>query len=77
MDPGSSAEILYYKAFQKMGLQQVDIKLSGAVMFGFNNESVPVIGEIELFFTSRPINLVANFILFGSNSPYNALLSRV
>ncbi|KAF5177893.1 hypothetical protein FRX31_032519 [Thalictrum thalictroides] len=44
VDSGSLAEILYYKTFQEMGLQQVDIKPSEVVVFGLNNESVLVIG---------------------------------
>ena len=40
VDNGSSVDILYYQAFQKMGLKVSDLQRSSNLVYGFIGDSV-------------------------------------
>ncbi|XP_038973463.1 uncharacterized protein LOC120105243 [Phoenix dactylifera] len=51
VDNGSSANILYYGAFHKMGMTESQLRRMNAPLVGFTGDSVPVEGEISLLVT--------------------------
>ena len=48
VDDGSLVDILYYQAFQKMGLKVSDLKPSSNLVYGFTGDSVTPTGVISL-----------------------------
>ena len=48
VDNGSSVDILYYQAFQKMGLKVSDLKPSLNLVYGFIGDSITPMGVISL-----------------------------
>ena len=48
IDQGSSADVLYYDAFQGLGLKVEQLKHFEGTLIGFSNEEVEVLGYIEL-----------------------------
>ncbi len=51
VDNGSSANILYYHAYQKMGLPEGQLRKINAPLVGFTGDSVPVEGEVSFLVT--------------------------
>ena len=48
VDNGSSVDILYYQAFQRMGLRDSDLRPSPNPIYGFTRDSVVPVGVITL-----------------------------
>ena len=48
VDNGSSMDILYFKAFERMGLKVNDFNLSPNPVYGFTGDSVVPLGVISL-----------------------------
>ena len=48
VDNGSSVDILYYQAFQRIGLKVSDLKPSPNPIYGFTGDSVIPLGIISL-----------------------------
>ena len=48
VDNGSSVDILYYQAFERMGLKVSDLKPSSNPIYGFTRDSVIPLGVISL-----------------------------
>ena len=80
MDNGSSINIMYYQAFQKMGLKVSDLEHSPNPVYGFTGDSVTPMGAISL-----PMNLgdyprqscvIANFLVINQPSAFNVVLGR-
>ena len=67
VDNGSSVGILYYQAFQKMGLKNSDLRPSPNPIYGFTGDSVTPIGVITLPMTMgeypRESFVMANFLV--------------
>ena len=51
VDNGSSVDIFYYQAFQKIGLKVSDLKTSPNPVYGFTGDFVAPIGVISLSMT--------------------------
>ena len=51
VDNESSVDILYYQAFQKMGLKVSNLKPSPNPVYGFTRDSITPIGVISLLMT--------------------------
>ena len=51
VDNGSSVDILYYQAFQKMGLKDSDLKPSPNPVYGFTGDIVTPMGVVSLLMT--------------------------
>ncbi|KAG5516717.1 hypothetical protein RHGRI_037452 [Rhododendron griersonianum] len=76
VDQGSSAEILYYSAFQALGLSKDRLSPVDAPLVGFPGIPIYPLGKIELLVYAGSVQLDVEFIVVNSPSPYNAILGR-
>ena len=80
VDNGSSMDILYYQAFQKMGLKVSDLKPSPNPVYEFIGDSVTPMGVISLPMTvgdyPKQSCVMADFLVIDQPSAFNAVLSR-
>ncbi|XP_077252154.1 uncharacterized protein LOC143891548 [Tasmannia lanceolata] len=80
VDNGSSADILYYHAFEKMMIGDDRLKPANSDLFGFSGEVVKVVEQIELpvLVGDPPCQAFAmiNFLVVRATSVYNAILGR-
>ena len=80
VDNGSSVDILYYQAFQKMGLKVSNIKPSSNPVYGFTGDSITPVGVISLPMTMgdypRQSYVMADFLVIDQPSAFNAVLGR-
>ena len=53
VDSGSTINILYWSAYQKIGLRRVDLALMTSPLYGFTEDSVILEGTIKLAVTLR------------------------
>ncbi|XP_043697244.1 uncharacterized protein LOC122648037 [Telopea speciosissima] len=78
IDNGSSADILYYDAFEKMLLKPEMLKRVESPLYGFNGALVQVEGSIELLVTvgTEPKLAIVkmNFLVVKVNSTHNGIL---
>ena len=80
VDNGSSADILYYPAFQQMRLGWDQLRLVCSPLIGFGGMKVQPIGTITLpvVVGSYPqqITREVNFLVMDCSSSYNAIIGR-
>ena len=80
VDNGSSADILYYLAFQQMRVNKERLLPSDTPLVGFNGTKVFPVGTITLPVTIRmyPQQLTkeVNFLVIDCSSDYNAIIGR-
>ncbi|XP_072064520.1 uncharacterized protein [Arachis hypogaea] len=80
MDPGSSADVLFYSTFQKMNLSDKILQPSSGELVGFSGERVSIRGYIWLqtTFGDYPNNrtLEIPYLVVDCKSPYNIILGR-
>ncbi|XP_072073807.1 uncharacterized protein [Arachis hypogaea] len=80
LDPGSSADVLFYSTFLKMNLSEKLIQSSSGELVGFSGERVPIKGYIWLKMTmgddplSRTLDI--QYLIVDCISPYNIILGR-
>ncbi|XP_015964967.1 uncharacterized protein LOC107488709 [Arachis duranensis] len=80
LDPGSSADVLFYSAFSKMNLSEKLMQPSSGELVGFSGERVPIKGYIWLRTTmgndllSRTLDI--QYLIVDYPSPYNIILGR-
>ncbi|XP_072073779.1 uncharacterized protein [Arachis hypogaea] len=80
MDPGSSADVLFYSTFQRMNLSDKVLQPSSGELVGFSGERVSIRGYIWLRTTfgdypnSRTLEI--QYLVFDCKSPYNIILGR-
>jgi hypothetical protein len=78
VDNGSSADILYWPAFQQMGIDRDRIKPFGSPLVGFGGEVVYPLGIIPLPVTagtaSRLSTVMVDFLVIDRTSAYNAIV---
>ncbi|XP_025680798.1 uncharacterized protein [Arachis hypogaea] len=80
MDPGSSADVLFYLTFQKMKLSDKNLQPSLGELVGFSGERVSIRGYIWLQTTfgeypnSKTIDI--QYLVVDYKSPYNIILGR-
>ncbi|RWW12381.1 hypothetical protein BHE74_00003755 [Ensete ventricosum] len=81
VDTGSSADILYFDAFQKLGLTNKDLLPVASTLTGFTGDSISPIGTMTLPIIiggdPRSKMLMVSFIMVGLPSAYNAIISRL
>lgn len=53
VDNGSSINILYQSALEKMGLKICDLKPSNKTLYGFTGDSMQPLGSLQLALTVR------------------------
>ncbi|XP_057747722.1 uncharacterized protein LOC130966920 [Arachis stenosperma] len=80
VDQGSSADILFKSAFDKLGLQDKELRAYPNSLFGLRNTPIQPLGYISLHTTfgkgtrSRILNI--DYIVVNVSSAYNALIGR-
>ena len=76
----SFVDILYYQAFQRMGLKVSGLKPSPNMIYGFTRDSVTPMGVISLPMTlgeyPRQSCVMADFLVIDQPSAFNAVLGR-
>ncbi|XP_043705563.1 uncharacterized protein LOC122655434 [Telopea speciosissima] len=77
---GSSVDILYYDAFEKMLLKPEMLKRVESPLYGFNGAPIQVEGSIELLVTvgiePKLSMVMMNFLVVKVNSTHNGILGR-
>jgi hypothetical protein len=80
VDNGSSADILYWPAFQHMGIDRDMIKLFGSPLVGFGGKVVYPIGIIPLPVIAgtapKLSTVMVDFLVINQPSAYNAIMGR-
>ncbi|KAK3003068.1 hypothetical protein RJ639_018812 [Escallonia herrerae] len=80
VDNGSSAEVLFYEAFQRMNIPSYRLRKIDTPLYGFSNHPVVCEGIIALPVTvGAPPNqakLMLDFVVVRVPSAYNAILGR-
>ncbi|XP_020961065.1 uncharacterized protein LOC110263677 [Arachis ipaensis] len=80
LDPGSSADVLFYSTFLKMNLSEKLIQPSSGELVGFSGERVPIKGYLWLKTTigENPLSrtLDIQYLIVDCISPYNIILGR-
>ena len=77
---GSSADILYYPAFQQMGINIARLIPTNAPLVGFGGTRVLPVGSITLSVTvgdhQQQITKDVTFLVVDCSSAYNGILGR-
>ena len=76
VDLGSSADVMYYNLFKKLGFNFEDLVPTDVHLVGFNAASVWPLGKITLSLTVGTVTVPVEFIVVNVPSPYNAILGR-
>nr|XP_009385177.1 PREDICTED: uncharacterized protein LOC103972544 [Musa acuminata subsp. malaccensis] len=80
VDTGSSADILYFDAFQKLGLSGDNMKPIFSALIGFTGNSISPLGAITLPLTlgapPRSKTVMTTFLVIDLLAAYNAILGR-
>ena len=80
VDNGSSADILYYPAFQQMRLGRDQLRPMNSPLVGFGGMKVQPVGTISLLVVvgayPRQITKDVNFLVVDCSSSYNAIIGR-
>ena len=80
MDNGSSADILYYTAFQQMRLGRDQFRPVNSPLVGFGGMKVQPVGTVTLPMVVRAylqqITKEVNFLVVYCSSSYNAIIGR-
>ena len=80
VDNGSSADILYYLAFQQMRLGRDQLRPVNSPLVGFGGMKVQPVDTIFLSVVvgaySRQITKDVNFLVVDCSSSYNAIIGR-
>ncbi|XP_072083490.1 uncharacterized protein [Arachis hypogaea] len=80
LDPGSSADILFYSTVQKMKLSDKIMQPSSGELVGFSEKRVPILRSIWMKVTlgDYPLSTTKDvqFLVVDCPSPYNVILGR-
>ena len=80
VDNGSLADILYYPAFQQMGIDRARLIPTNALLVGFGGTRVLPLGAITLSVTvsdyPQQITKGVTFLVVNCSSAYNGILGR-
>ncbi|XP_062098818.1 uncharacterized protein LOC133804692 [Humulus lupulus] len=76
IDRGSGVDILFWEAFQKMGLEENQIRPSTMPILGFNNQRVYPKGVVRLTVVATERALPVDFLIIDSTTSYNAIMGR-
>ncbi|RWW70575.1 hypothetical protein BHE74_00021740 [Ensete ventricosum] len=80
IDTRSAADILYFEAFQKLGLTAQDLTPLTSTLTGFTCDSIAPLGTVTLLLTigeePRTKTLMVIFMVVDLPSAYNAIIGR-
>ena len=80
VDNGSLADILYYPAFQQIGIDRAQLIPTNAPLVGFGGTRVFLLGAVTLSVTvgdySQQITKDVTFLVVNCSSAYNGILGR-
>ena len=80
VDNGSSADILYYPAFQQLRLGRDQLRPVNSPLVGFDGMKVQPVGTISLSVVvrayPRQITKDVNFLVVNCSSSYNTIIGR-
>ncbi|XP_038982240.1 uncharacterized protein LOC120110758 [Phoenix dactylifera] len=80
LDNGSSANILYFDAYSRMGMTEKQLRRMNTPLVGFTGDSVPVEDEVDLLvmvgLAPRESTVGMGFFMVRLPSAYNAILGR-
>ena len=76
VDQGSEAEVMYSDLFKGLGLKAEDLSKFNTPLVGFDAKMVILDGQISLPMKTEGKELMVNFIVVGSFSPYTTILGR-
>ncbi|KAI3465817.1 hypothetical protein Pfo_022480 [Paulownia fortunei] len=80
VDSGSSADIIFYDVFLKLGIDNAQLSPVNTPLTGFGDEVVEVLGEVALLFSlgsyPRRITKMVKFIVVNAPSTYNMIFGR-
>ncbi|WZZ59380.1 hypothetical protein YC2023_059487 [Brassica napus] len=76
MDTGSSADVLFYDAFKRMGFTKALLKQERTPLIGFAGETTYSLRSIELAVTAGEIRKIVEFIVIDRPAPFNPILGR-
>ena len=80
IDNGSSVDILYFQAFERIGLKVSDLKPSPNPVYNFTGHSVGPLGVISLPMIlgeyPRQSCVMVDFLVIDQPSAFNAVLRR-
>ncbi|XP_072066841.1 uncharacterized protein [Arachis hypogaea] len=80
VDQGSSADILFKSSFNKLGLQEKELRAYPNSLFGLEDASIQPLGYIPLYTTfgkeTRSRTLSIDYIVVDVSPAYNALIGR-
>ncbi|RWW04818.1 hypothetical protein BHE74_00047772 [Ensete ventricosum] len=80
IDTGSSADILYFDAFQKLGMTNRDLTLMTSTLIGFTMDAITPVGIRTLPMTFdeelRTKTLMISFMVVELPSAYNMIIDR-
>ena len=76
IETGSSADVLFYEAFKKMGFTKALLKQERTPLIGFAGETTYSLGSIEHAVTAGEVRKIIEFIVIDRPAPFNAILGR-
>lgn len=76
VDQGSSAEVMFYSLFKRLGLKEDDLTPTDVPLVGFSGSPVYPLGKISLPVCTGSVTLNLEFVVVNVPSPYNAILGR-
>ena len=80
IDPGSSADILYWAAFRGMGLDLAELLPFKGSLVGFSREHVQVLGHLAFpttfGSTDNARTVRVRYLIINAASPYNIIVGR-
>ena len=76
IDTGSSADVLFYEAFKKMGFTKALLKQERTPLIGLAGENTYSLRSIELAVTAREVRKIVEFIVIDRPAPFNAIFGR-
>ena len=76
IDAGSSADVIFWEAFQQLKVEKKLIKPSRAPLTAFEGTETWPVGEVSLMVTTAGKKVEVDFVIINKPSAYNAILGR-